>query len=274
MKSSKDIEIMAIINTSPDSFAGDGVSASDETVLRTTVQKALANGADILDIGGQSTRPGADIISPQEEIDRVIPAINLARQLTDKTISIDTFKPEVARAALEAGANMVNDVRGMSDPQMVKVVQEAGCQVVIMHSRGDPKSMGGMTDYPKGVVVEVQEFLRERTQKLIAAGIAKENIIVDPGIGFAKTAAQSFALTHDLDKIAELGFPVLYGASQKSFLGKVLGSETQPASLKERTVGTVIVQAHAMMHGASIVRVHDVKSAFQTRIIINTLRRN
>lgn len=272
MTNSSDIKIMAIINTSPDSFAGDGLDAANKQSMRIAIQTALNEGADILDIGGQSTRPGADIISVEEEIERVVPAIKLAKEMADIPISVDTFKPVVAQAALQAGAAIVNDVRGVSDPQMVKVVKEAGCEVVVMHSRGDSKNMARLTDYPNGVVREVCDFLQQRIQALIAAGISKEKIIVDPGIGFAKSAAQSLELTRELEKIAGLGFPVLYGASQKSFLGKTLGSEEKPASVEERVVGTVVVQAYAMQHGATIVRVHDVKSAVQIRIIINMLR--
>ncbi len=272
MSSSKRIQIMAIINTSPDSFSGDGLEVSDQKALQIALRKALDEGADILDIGGQSTRPGAEIISADEEIARVVPAIKLARGMTDKPLSTDTFKPAVARAALEAGATMVNDVHGASDPNMVKVVREAGYQIVIMHSRGDPKTMGSLTEYPKGVVVEVCEFLRQRTQELIDAGIAKEKIIVDPGIGFAKTAEQSLELTRELEQVAALGYPVLYGASQKSFLGKTLGSEENPVPLEDRTIGTVVVQSYAMLHGASILRVHDVKSAVQSRKVVEALK--
>lgn len=272
MKNSSHIKIMAIINTSPDSFAGDGLSVGNEEALRAALSKALEEGANMLDIGGQSTRPGAEIISPEEEVGRVVPAIKLAREMTDKPISVDTFKPEVARVALQAGATMVNDVRGVNDPEMIKTIQEAGCEVVIMHSRGDSKTMGSLTEYPKGVVSEVCEFLAQRTQKLVSSGIAKEKIIIDPGIGFAKTAAQSFALTRELDKVAALGFPVLYGASQKSFIGKTLGSEERQAPLEERLTGTIVVQSYAMLHGATIMRVHDVKSAVQTRTIIEAIK--
>ena len=263
---------MAIINTSPDSFAGDGLPMNNEAALRAAISKALEEGADILDIGGQSTKPGAEIISATEEIDRVTPALRLAREMTSKPLSIDTYKPEVARAALGAGATMINDVRGAENPKIVEVARDAGCEIVIMHSRGEPKTMGSMTEYPKGVVTEVCEFLQRRAQELIEAGIAKENIIVDPGIGFAKTAAQSMELTRELEKVAALGYPVLYGASLKSFLGKTLDSEEKPAPLEERVAGTIVVQSYAMLHGAAIVRVHDVKSAVQTRTIVEALK--
>jgi dihydropteroate synthase len=269
------VQIMAIINTSPDSFSGDGVSVDDKSVLRRKIQTALQEGADILDIGGQSTRPGAEIVDEQEEIARIVPAITIARELsTAIPISVDTFKPTVMQAAFAAGATILNDVTGLENEVLVKMAAERQCEVVVMHMRGTPQTMASLTDYPEGVVPTVKSFFVERTSKLIASGIRPENIIIDPGIGFAKTAGQSFELTQQLEELAMLGFRVLYGASNKSFIGKALASDAMPAPVEERAVGTVVVQSYAMLHGASIVRVHDVKAAVQTRTIVEALTAN
>ncbi|HEX4662458.1 MAG TPA: dihydropteroate synthase [Candidatus Saccharimonadales bacterium] len=265
-------QIMAIINTSLESFSGDGIQVNDEVALEHKIQTALAEGADILDIGGQSTRPNAEIISVQAEIARVVPAIRIARRLSlDIPISIDTFKPEVARAALEAGASILNDVTGFEDERMVQLAAENTCDIVVMHMRGTPQTMSMLTTYPHGVVTEVKECFVTRTNELIAAGIAAQRIIIDPGIGFAKTAAQSYELTHHLSKLKALGFRVLYGASNKSFIGKALAHHDEIAEIKDRAVGTVVVQTCALLGGADIVRAHDVASAVQTRTIVEAL---
>lgn len=265
------IQIMAIINTSPDSFSGDGIDSKDSDILRKHIQTAIDQGADILDIGGQSTRPGAVIIDVDEEIKRVVPAITLTRRLTDLPISVDTFKPAVAKAALKAGATIINDITGCINPQMVELVKDSGCKVVIMHMRGTPETMSTLTDYPEGVVTAAKTFLLTQAETLTEAGISKENIILDPGIGFAKTAAQSFELTRHIQEFTDHDYPVLYGASNKSFLGKALAVNGQPAPISDRAAATVIVQSLAMLNGVSIVRVHDVASAVQTRTIVETI---
>lgn len=267
------IKIMAIINTSPDSFSGDGIEATNTAAIRQRIEAAIAEGADILDIGGQSTRPGAKIIDEQTEISRVVPVIKLARELSaDIPISIDSFKPEVAQAALEAGATMLNDITGFSDPAMVRLAAKTQGDIVVMHMRGTPETMSSLTDYPDGVVQSVMSFFKTRTAELQKAGIAAERIIIDPGIGFAKTMEQSFELTYRLQELTALGFRVLYGASNKSFIGKVLGKPGVPAPIEERAVGTVAVQTQAMLAGAAIIRVHDVKAAVQTRTIVEAMR--
>jgi dihydropteroate synthase len=265
------IQIMAIINTSPDSFSGDGISAAETDRLKDYIQKVLDQGADMLDIGGQSTRPGAAIIDIDEEINRVVPAIKIARQLTGLPISIDTFKPAVAKAALQAGATIINDITGCVDPKMVELVKRSSCKVIIMHMRGTPQTMSGLTDYPDGVVAAAKTFLLHQAEMLIKAGIAKKNIILDPGIGFAKTAEQSFELTRHIQTFTNQGYPVLYGASNKSFLGKALAGNGQPAPVTDRAVATVVVQSLAMLSGVDIIRVHDVTAAVQTRIITEAI---
>jgi dihydropteroate synthase len=266
------IRIMAIINTSPDSFSGDGLDVHNEKLLKDHLEDAIQNGADILDIGGQSTRPGATIITDQEEIDRVVPAITLARKLSATIpISIDTFKPDVAKAALAAGATILNDITGFSNTAMIQLANAARCEIVVMHMRGTPLTMSTLTSYPDGVVEEIHTFFRKRTAELIAAGIAPENIILDPGIGFAKTAAQNYEITRRLSVFCEDGFQVLYGASNKSFIGKTLSSDGVVAPVEDRAIGTVVVQTCALLNGASIIRVHDIKAAVQTRDIVNAL---
>jgi dihydropteroate synthase len=265
------VKIMAIINTSLDSFSGDGISSDNEDELRRHIQKALDQGADMLDIGGQSTRPGAVTIDVDEEIRRVVPPITLARQLTDLPISVDTFKPVVAAAAMEAGATIINDITGCTDPKMVELVKSSGCKVVIMHMRGTPETMSSLTDYPEGVVSAVRTFLSAQAQILVGAGVAADSIILDPGIGFAKTADQSFELTRHIREFTNQGYRVLYGASSKSFIGKALAVGGRPALVSDRAVGTVVVQSLAMLSGVDIVRVHDVASAVQTRTITETI---
>lgn len=263
--------VMAIINTSPDSFSGDGIASDSTLELTAHIQAAIDEGADILDIGGQSTRPGAVIISEPEEIRRVVPAIKLARRLTDMPISIDTFKPDIAKAALDAGATIVNDITGCQNPAMIDVIKNAGCPVIVMHSRGTPETMSSLVDYPTGVVNEVKSFLLAQAENLQKAGVKKENIILDPGIGFAKTAMQSFELTKHFDEFTDSGYRVLYGASNKSFLGKALAKNGEVAPVQERAAATTVVQSYAMLHGAAIVRTHDVKAAVQTRAIVDAL---
>lgn len=265
---------MAIINTSPDSFSGDGIDIQDSASLERRLQDALDQGADILDIGGQSTRPGAAIITEQEEIERVVPAITLARQLSTIPISIDTFKPAVARAALRAGATILNDITGFNNKEMIQCAVEANCEVIVMHMRGTPLTMSTLTTYPDGVVEEINSFFERRTQELINAGIAPEKIILDPGIGFAKTAVQNFEITRRLSEFCHKGFRVLYGASNKSFLGKALAKDGVIAPIEDRAVGTVVVQTCALLEGASIIRVHDVTSALQTRTMIEALQKD
>ena len=268
MKSTK---IMAIINLSPDSFSGDGIANQKQLVER--LKTAIAAGADILDIGGQSTRPGAEVIDAAEEIRRVVPAIQAAQWLIDLPISVDTFKAPVAAAALEHGATIINDIQGGSDADLVKLVAQAGAEIVVMHSRGTPQTMASLTDYPRGVIPELLDFFRERTEQLMAGfGIAREKIIIDPGIGFAKTAAQSFEVTQRLAELQSLGFPILYGASQKSFLGWALTTDpAQQAPVTERTTGTTTTTVFAMLQGADIIRVHDVKAAVQARRVLQCI---
>ena len=244
---------MGIVNASADSFANGGVAQTIDDAHR-----MIAEGAAILDVGGESTRPGADVMTPGQEQARVLPLIKaLAGQ--GVTLSIDTRNASTMRAALDAGAAIVNDVSGLAyDPEAAGVVARAGCRVVLMHSRGTPQTMTRLTQY-RDVVADVLRELGERVALAERAGIARRNIIVDPGIGFAKTAAQNLELLRRLDEFAVLDLPILIGLSRKSFLG-LYGGEADP---QRRGPGSIAAALFAWQQGASILRVHDVAATVQ-----------
>ena len=259
--------VMGILNVTPDSFSGDGVMGAHDFVTD-AVRKAVAfcrAGADILDVGGESTRPGAATVDTQAEIDRGVPVIEaITEKLPDMVISIDTSKAAVAAAALSAGAAMLNDVWGLQhDPNIVHVAAAAGCPVVLMHnaSRLDAVAADGTGGrrYGAGVYTHLMEditrSLEECASAAEAAGIASDQIILDPGIGFGKSVAQNLALLNHLDQVKKLQFPVLIGPSRKSFIGSVLGVDVD-----DRLDGTIAAVVIAITRGANIVRVHDVKS--------------
>ncbi len=260
--------VMGIVNATPDSFSGDGVMASNsqgyvDAAVRYAEQQ-IAAGADIVDIGGESTRPGSQPISAEEEYRRVIPVIAALRQKVQAPISVDTYKAEIARAALDAGADMVNDVWGLRmDPEMKRVVAERGVPVVIMHNRSQPKDavqserLGG-----RYVGVEYKDLLGDVIQELRAqidlgrdAGIAPGKIIVDPGIGFGKTLEQNLELLNRVDELRVLGYPILLGPSRKGFIGYTLDLPPD-----QRVEGTAAAVAVGVTRGVDIVRVHDVQA--------------
>ncbi len=247
---------MGILNVTPDSFSdgGDFINPEKAAAHATTM---LDNGARIIDIGGESTRPGSDPVTPEEEKRRVLPVIKAILAARSETIiSIDTYRAATAEAALDAGAALVNDVSALrGDPRMIDVVAEARCPVVLMHMLGTPKTMQEKPSY-KDVVREVRDFLVERSGAAVASGIEPGNIILDPGIGFGKTLAHNLALLRDLDSITNLGFPVLVGASRKNFLGKLTGAE----EAKDRVAATVATTVMSYERGAKIFRVHDVRA--------------
>ena len=260
--------VMGILNITPDSFSDGGLFYHREKAIE-QAHFLIQAGADILDIGGQSTRPGADIISLTEELDRTIPLIQALRQVSQIPISIDTTRSEVARAAIAAGADLVNDVSGgTSDEQMLKTVQELQVPIILMHRRGTPQTMQQLTDYGD-LTQEICAFLREQTDQALALGIPPEHIILDPGIGFAKTAEQSVALLHDLSAFRSLGFPVLVGPSRKSFIGHIL-QEPDP---QKRVWGTAAACCAAIAQGADIVRVHDVAEMVQVCRVMDAIWR-
>ncbi|MCL1470912.1 dihydropteroate synthase [Argonema antarcticum] len=246
--------LMGVLNVTPDSFSDGGEFSAPNSALA-QARYLLEAGADILDIGGQSTRPGSADISKEAELDRVLPIVNSIRQESSVPISVDTTKASVARAAVAAGADMVNDISGATfDPEMLPTVAELGVPIVLMHIRGTPQTMQQMTDY-QDLVGEIYEFLLSRIAAAVAAGIDQTKIIVDPGIGFAKTYNQNLEILRRLGEFRLLGCPILVGLSRKSFIGHILN---QPDP-KQRVWGTGAACCAAISFGADILRVHDVK---------------
>ncbi|GAA5196961.1 dihydropteroate synthase [Rugosimonospora acidiphila] len=250
---------MGVLNVTPDSFSDGGRYADLDAALAHGVLMR-DQGADLIDIGGESTRPGAERIDADTEIRRVLPVIT-ELAAAGVPMSIDTTRASVAAAALEAGAGVVNDVSGgLADPTMAKVVAEAGCPWVLMHWRGHSRHMGQLARYGD-VVAEVRAELALRVEEALAAGVARDKIILDPGLGFAKNAEHNWLLSAHLDQIIELGFPVLFAASRKSYLGRLLagpdGTPRPPDGREVATVATTVLAASAGVWG---VRVHDVQS--------------
>ena len=260
------ILVMGILNATPDSFYDGGRWDS----VRAAVDAGLAmidDGADILDIGGESTRPGAHSVSADMEMERVLPILTALRAHTDIPISIDTTKAIVASAALQEGASIINDISALRfDENMASVIAHAGCRVVLMHMRGTPRTMQQAPSY-ENVVDEVTAFLLERARAAQEAGIPAESIIVDPGIGFGKTVKHNVALLQGLPKLAATGYPVLVGLSRKSFLGRLSN-----LAVDERLEATIAANTAAILGGARILRVHDVKEGRRTADIAGALR--
>ncbi|MEX2529856.1 MAG: dihydropteroate synthase [Gemmatimonadota bacterium] len=250
--------VMGILNVTPDSFSDGGELTSPERLLGRAATM-VREGAAILDVGGESTRPGAEAVLEEEELRRVVPAVERLRREFDVPISVDTRKARVAKEALDAGASIVNDVSGLAfDPGMRGVVADAGAGVVIMHMRGTPADMRERATYGD-VVEEVRSELLEAVESALAAGVEPATIVVDPGIGFAKTPAHSFELVAGLEGLVELGYPVMVGPSRKSFLGALVGAP--PA---DRVVSGAVVCALAYERGARLFRVHDVRETVQS----------
>jgi dihydropteroate synthase len=243
---------MGVLNVTPDSFSDGGLYLEPDAALR-HAREMISAGAEIVDVGGESTRPGANQVSEEEELGRVLPVVERLVETTNAFISIDTRKPSVARKAVEAGASLINDTTGEpTDYEMDAVAAETGAAIVIMHSRGTPKSMRDLTDY-NDVVAQVSEWLQRRAGRLRQAGVANDSIVVDPGIGFAKSSLQSLVLLQRIDEIVKLGYPVLIGTSRKSFIGTVLDLPEN-----QRIEGTAATIGWAIARGVRITRVHDV----------------
>lgn len=255
--------VMGIVNVTPDSFSDGGLHLQRDTALSHALQ-LIAEGADILDIGGESTRPGAQPVSVQEELDRVMPIIEGLRG-TPVPISIDTFKPEVMRAAIAAGAQMVNDINALQDAAAMQAVAACNVAVCLMHKQGKPQTMQAQPRY-QNVVDEVGAFLRERIAAAEAAGIQRQRIVIDPGFGFGKTLAHNLALLRELNKLTELGVPVLAGLSRKSMLGALTGQD-----VGQRLSASVAAALIAVQHGSAIVRVHDVRAMVDALKIWNAV---
>lgn len=251
--------VMGVLNVTPDSFS-DGGRFVDRDAALTHARRLIADGADILDVGAESTRPRAAPVSEGEELDRLIPVIEAIRAESEIVISADTMKPGVARAAVAAGASIWNDVTALRwSPDSLATAAELGCDVVLMHMLGEP---GSMQDDPRydDVVGEVLSFLAERAKAAVAAGMAPQSIWLDPGVGFGKTVAHNLALIAHLDKLTALGFPVLLGVSRKRFIAAL---DPHPAAAGERLGGSLAAALEGVRRGAGIVRVHDVRQTVQ-----------
>jgi dihydropteroate synthase len=257
---------MGILNVTPDSFSDGGAYASVEAVVR-RAEEMVREGAALLDVGGESTRPGAAEVSAEEEIARILPVIRMLRERLPVPVSVDTRKAEVARAALEAGAEVVNDISALSDPAMARVMAASGAGVVLMHMRGTPETMQMNPTYDD-VVREVTDELGRALERAVGAGIEPERIVVDPGIGFGKTGAHNLQLLARLAELGRLGRPVLLGVSRKGFLGSLLGG----AAPAERATATAAACVAGLLQGARIFRVHDVRVVREALTVAEAIR--
>jgi dihydropteroate synthase len=270
--------IMGIINLTPDSFSGDGL-LRERDYIRTAMLQAenfMQDGCDILDIGAESTRPGAVEISAEEELDRLLPVVKTLREeMPNVILSIDTYKAETARACLAEGAQVINDIWGFRyDPAMAGTVAEAGATAILMHNRTQgaqavTSELGGRyegVEY-EDIVSEVREWLAEAAESAIEAGVRPDRIIIDPGIGFGKTTEQNLFLLKHIDELRELGFPILLGISRKGFIGHTLNLPQG-----ERLEGSLAANAWGVLHGADILRVHDVRETVRLARMLDAIR--
>ncbi len=244
-------QVMGVLNVTPDSFSDGGLHAARDAAVAHGVRMA-AQGAAIIDVGGESTRPGALAVSTEEELARVLPVIERLRRETAAIVSVDTSKPEVMRAAAAAGAGLINDVRALREPGALEAARDTGCAVCLMHMQGQPRTMQQAPSYTD-VVAEVSAFLAARVAAARAAGVGADQLLVDPGFGFGKTMAHNLALLHHLRRITAADTPVLVGLSRKSLLGTLTGR-----SAGERVHGSVALAVLAVAAGARVVRAHDV----------------
>jgi dihydropteroate synthase len=260
----KRIKIMGILNATPDSFSGNGLYSSSVArgfswgeKIKTIVEKMVSAGADIIDVGGESTRPGAKPVPVKEELARVIPVVKAISKKIKVPISLDTYKPEVARRALDYGVDILNDITGLRNPLMAKLAARYQVGVVIMHMQGTPANMQKNPSY-QSLLDELLKFLAERVEKAVTSGITRNRIMIDPGIGFGKTLGHNLQILKNLQQFKTLGRPILVGPSRKSFIGKILHSGPQ-----ERIPGTLSACIIAVKNGAKLLRVHDVKEVKQ-----------
>jgi len=260
--------IMGVLNVTPDSFSDGGLFENADAA----VERALEierEGADILDIGGESTRPGSESVSAEEELRRILPVLERLRGRIRIPISVDTSKSEVAEAAIEAGAEIVNDVTGLrNDPRIAEVARRRKLPLILMHMRGEPRTMQKQP-FARHAVLDVKQGLRRAVAAARNAGVEKRQIVLDPGLGFGKSYAQNFELVTRIDELAALGYPLLVGASRKSFVGRALGGVPKD----ERAWGTAALITAAILGGAHIVRVHDVAAMAQVARVADEILR-
>lgn len=257
--------VMGILNVTPDSFS-DGGRFFDPGVALEHALRMREEGAAIIDVGGESTRPGSEPVPAEEEIRRVVPVIRRLAAETDAIISVDTSKPEVMRAAADAGAHMINDVYGLRLPGALEAAAATDCAVCLMHMQGEPRTMQVNPTYEE-VVTEVKAFLLERVQACRDAGIDERRIVIDPGFGFGKTVEHNLELLRRLDELTATGWPVLAGLSRKSMLGRILGRPVE-----ERLAGSLALAMIAVERGARIVRVHDVAATVDVLKVLSAVR--
>ncbi|MEY3332465.1 MAG: hypothetical protein RLZZ176_765 [Cyanobacteriota bacterium] len=261
--------MMGILNVTPDSFS-DGGKFNTTSAALTQAQAMVAAGADIIDIGGQSTRPGAEQISLETEMERVLSVLELLRPLIDVPISVDTTRAGVAKAAIQAGADIVNDISaGTFDPQMLPTVASLDVPIILMHIRGNPQTMQQLTNY-QDLIGDIYNFLSEKITAAKLLGIDHNKIIIDPGIGFAKNQEQNLEILRQLRSLKKLNSPILVGVSRKSFIGNILN---QPDP-KLRVWGTAAACCAAVFNGADILRVHDVEEMQQVTLVADAIYRN
>lgn len=261
--------IMGILNVTPDSFSdGNKYYSIDKAVDRAL--QMLDQGADIIDIGGESTRPGALAVSPADEINRVIPVVKKLKQSTRKCVlSVDTTKYEVAEKALEAGADIINDISGLqADPKIAKIVAKYNAGLILMHTKGTPANMMNLDTY-SDLLLEIKTFLNSATKKAQEYGLSKDNIMLDPGIGFAKNHLQNIEIIKKISVIQELNYPLLIGPSRKSFIGQILNKPNP----ETRIFGTAAVVAWLSIHNVDCVRVHDITEMKEVITIIESIRK-
>ena len=258
-------QVMGILNVTPDSFSDGGTHNTPAKALE-HARKMIAEGAAIIDIGGESTRPGAAEVSPEQEAERVIPVVAAIARESDVWISVDTSKALVIREAANAGAHILNDIRSFSEPGALQAAAQSGLPVCVMHMRGEPRTMQQAPHY-QNVVREVYTYLEAQVARCVAAGIEKNHIILDPGFGFGKTLAHNYQLLDKLDLFHNLGLPVLAGMSRKSMIGQLMDIPPD-----ERVAGSVACAVIAAMKGAQIIRVHDVKETVQAMKVVEATR--
>jgi dihydropteroate synthase len=252
-------KIVGIVNVTPDSFYPDSRTAAiDEALLRAL--QLVEEGADMLDIGGESTRPGAHPVSVHEEIERVIPLLQALTKSLSIPLSVDTMKPEVAELAILHGASMINDVSGFCNERMRNIVAEAAVDCCVVHMQGTPLTMQQNPFYERGVIVEVLDFLDKQAKLLMHEGVEPGRIVVDPGIGFGKTLEENFALVGSVPQLSQLGFRTFFGVSRKSFLRQLLNREVE-----KLIAGTLAVNSYLLLAGADFIRVHDVAAHVDAR---------
>ena len=256
--------VMGILNVTPDSFSDGGLFSNIETAVR-QAEKMVSEGALIIDIGGESTRPGAKSVSAAQELDRVLPIIEKIHQELDVIISVDTSKAVVMKEAAGAGAGMINDVMALRAEGALKAAQETGLPVCLMHMKGKPRTMQSDPRY-NNVLLEVKDFLDQRIEQCLAQGIKKEKIIIDPGFGFGKSLAHNISLFKRLDAFTEHGLPVLVGASRKNMIGQITDR-----NVEQRLAGSLALATLAAINGAAIIRVHDVAETVDAIKIVNAL---